>query len=85
MYMYTQNGSIHILHNIYDVDQIYMYIYITLLLRPLLTLVSMDIEDLEEKLALAGEVTMQEDSKPTHKLLKADLAILHSTIDGNDN
>lgn len=42
----------------------------------LLTLVSMDVEDLEEKPALTGEGAMEQDSQATHKLLKTDLTIL---------
>jgi hypothetical protein len=41
----------------------------------------MDIEDLEEKLAFAGEGTMKKDSQATHKLLKTYLPVLrHTTL-----
>lgn len=36
----------------------------------------MDIEDLEEELALAGEGAMEEDGQPADKLLETDLPIL---------
>lgn len=42
----------------------------------LLTLISMDVEDLEEKPALTGEGPMEQYSQATHKLLTTDLTIL---------
>ena len=44
-----------------------------------LTLVPVEVEDLEEDLTLAGEGAMQENGQTTHKLLHTDLIILHTS------